>query len=256
METNLLEHEILDWYITAGVDEIIGEVELDYYKINQVEKLFVTKKNNELDDGYKKDVKSLDKNIIDVDKQIEKITSLEDLNEFIKTFEGCSLKKTAKNTVLGDGNPNSDILIIAQSPGADEDRTGEILAGRDGDLLDKILKTINISRQDCYVSNIIPWRAPGNRKPTEKEIQTCLPFIKKTIELIKPNMIILLGVGTYNALTGEQTTISKIRGSFKIYQEQDKKIKMITTFHPSYLLQSPLQKAKAWKDFLKVLANI
>ena len=183
--------------------------------------------------------------------------TLEQLAKEIENFEGCSLKLTAKNTVFGVGNENSRIMLIGEAPGADEDRQGVPFVGRCGKLLDLSLQAMGLKREDCFITNILPWRPPGNRNPTDAEVALCVPFVKKQIDLINPDCIIILGAVAANAVMESNDPISKIRGRWIGYvSESGKNINVMPTFHPSYLLRNPLAKAKFWSDMLKVKSKL
>ncbi len=186
---------------------------------------------------------------------LDHIKSLSDLLNELKSFEGCYIKKTATNTVFNDGNENAKIMIIGDVPGKEEDKQGIPFLGEAGILLDKMLGSIGLSRKDdCYLTNMIPWRPPGNRSPSASEIVMCLPFLKKHIEIINPDFIVFLGVETQKALLDNNLPISKARGNWVDYsiEKNGKKVKTITTYHPSFLIKSPAQKKYAWIDLLNI----
>jgi len=177
--------------------------------------------------------------------------TLPDLNKAIKGFDGCSLKKTAANTVFSDGNPDSQIMVIGEAPGVDEDRQGKPFAGDSGQLLDRMLKAIDLDRStDFYVTNILPWRPPGNRKPTTEEITICMPFLTRHIELFNPKLIILLGGVAANSLLKSALGITRLRGKWIDYDLSGKSIPVRPLFHPDYLLKQPKAKGDTWRDLL------
>ncbi|MDA7704982.1 uracil-DNA glycosylase [Rickettsiales bacterium] len=180
--------------------------------------------------------------------------NIEELKDIITNFEGCSLKKMATNTVFADGNPNSEIMVIGEAPANDEDLQGIPFCGDSGQLLNAMFQAINIAREDLYISNILFWRPPGNRRPTKDEIEICRPFVEKHIALIKPKLIILMGASAMIQMTDTKKTITQLRGKFleynNCYLEQD--IQIITMFHPSYLIRQPIKKKLAWKDLLNI----
>lgn len=183
----------------------------------------------------------------------EQASSLEQLQEIVEKFEGCALKFNAKNTVFGAGNEQAKVMIIGEAPGADEDRIGKPFVGRSGHLLEKMLNAIGLKREEVYITNVLPWRPPGNRTPTDGEVAVCLPFLKKQIDIIKPQIILLLGGSAANALLDNNEPISKLRGRWLEYVGLDKnKIAALASFHPAFLLRNSAQKAKAWVDFLRV----
>ena len=181
--------------------------------------------------------------------------NLEQLKEALQNFDGCALKKTAKNTVFGQGNPNAEVMIIGEAPGADEDRLGLPFVGASGQLLDKMMLAVGLSRQtNAYISNIIPWRPPGNRNPSNVEIALCMPFIQRHIELVTPKIIITLGSISFTSLINTTETISKARGIWHQYQTPNLSapILLMPVFHPAFLLRTPAQKKNAWRDFLNI----
>lgn len=177
------------------------------------------------------------------------VGSLEELEALLAGFDGCPLKFTAKNLVFADGNPASKLMFIGEAPGADEDRIGKPFMGRSGKLLDRMMAAIGLDRSTAYVTNIVPWRPPGNRNPTPQEVSICKPFIERQIELANPDLIVCLGSPATQAITGTKDGILKARGRFYPYRNADREIRVLATLHPAYLLRQPLQKRLAWRDF-------
>lgn len=183
----------------------------------------------------------------------DKAQTLDDLRAMMESFDGCSLRFSANSTVFGYGNPQAEVLIVGEAPGADEDRLGEPFVGRSGQLLTKMLTSVGIKREDCYIANILPWRPPGNRTPTSDEVAVCLPFLKKQIELVKPKIIFILGRSAANALLNNAESISGLRGHFIDYTTSNGTvIPTLSSFHPAYLLRTCSQKAKSWSDLLRL----
>ena len=144
-------------------------------------------------------------------------------------------------------------MIIGEAPGADEDRVGEPFVGRSGHLLDKMLQSVAIHREDCFITNVLLWRPPGNRTPTDGEVAVCLPFLQRQIELVKPRVLLLLGGSAANAVLGNAESISGMRGHFMDYTTANGTvIPALASFHPAFLLRSPAQKAKAWSDMMRL----
>ena len=156
--------------------------------------------------------------------------------------------------VFSDGNPKSKIMIVGEAPGANEDEEGLPFVGRAGLLLDKMLAAIDLNREKVYISNIINFRPPDNRRPTDEEIKRYLPFITKHIEIINPKILVLLGSTAMNALIGNEVVISKMRGKWIEKQFGDCKTSVIITFHPAFLMRQPAQKKMAWID-LKMIRD-
>ena len=184
----------------------------------------------------------------------DKVKNLELLKKSIIDLKNCDLKRGAKNIVFCDGNPKSQIMIIGEAPGASEDEEGLPFVGRAGQLLDKMLSAINLDRRKVYISNIINYRPPENRRPTDEEIKRYLPFITNHIEIINPKILILLGSTAMNALIGKEVVISKMRGKWIEKRFGKCVTSVIITFHPAFLMRQPAQKKLAWID-LKMIRD-
>jgi uracil-DNA glycosylase family 4 len=178
--------------------------------------------------------------------------TLDDLRAILERFEGCALRATAKCLVFADGNPQARLMFVGEAPGRDEDIEGLPFVGRSGKLLDLMLKAIGLDRTQVYIANIIPWRPPGNRDPSLHETSICLPFIQRQIELVNPKILVCLGKPSTAALLGVTDGIRRTRGRWLAYRNGDQEIRAMPTFHPAYLLRSPLEKRFAWKDFLAI----
>ena len=180
------------------------------------------------------------------------------INQALETFDACPLQRTASNLCYFDGNPDARIMFIGEAPGRDEDIQGKPFVGRSGQLLDKMLKAIGLDRNSddpataAFITNVIYWRPPGNRKPTEAETLMCLPFVERTIELQAPEVIVCLGATPMQRLTGRTDGILKSRGRWREVEIAGRKIPLMATLHPAYLLRQPAQKRLAWRDFLQV----
>ena len=199
--------------------------------------------NNKSLNRYKKDI---NQNL--TNKSKEKLSKLADLKISINSIRNCELKKNATNLVFSDGNPYAQIMIIGEGPGANEDKEGKPFVGRAGKLLDKMLEAIKLDRKNVYISNVVNFRPPMNRKPTDVEIKRYLPFLVKHIELIKPKILLLLGSTALNALMGDEVVISKARGKWVNKKIGNVKPEIIASFHPAFLMRQPDQKKYAWED--------
>ena len=179
---------------------------------------------------------------------------LDELRDILAAFEGCALKETATNLVFGEGNPAAPVMFIGEAPGRDEDRLGRPFVGVSGQLLDLMLSHVDLDRTTAYITNILPWRPPGNRQPTTTEVAACLPFIQRHIELIGPRVLVLLGGTATKTLLNRHEGITRIRGRWIDYHPPGaaRPIPAMTTYHPAFLLRQPLQKREAWRDFLTV----
>ncbi len=175
---------------------------------------------------------------------------LDELRTLLDGFEGCGLRATATQLVFADGNPKSRVMFVGEAPGHDEDVTGRPFVGRSGKLLDQMLTAIGLDREHAYIANIVPWRPPGNRTPTPQETAICLPFIHRQIELANPDILVCLGQPATQTLLGTKEGITRTRGRWFKFDTGSREIRALATFHPAFLLRSPLQKRFAWRDFL------
>ncbi len=195
--------------------------------------------NNKAINRYKKDTFEISG---------DKAEKLEKLKKSISGIKNCELKKNATNIVFADGNPKSKIMFIGEGPGSNEDQEGLPFVGRAGELLDKMLASINLDRKNVYITNVVNFRPPENRRPTEEEITKYLPYLKKHIEIINPKILVLLGSTALNALIGNEIVISKARGKWMEKQFGKCKTSVIVTFHPAFLMRQPAQKKMTWVD--------
>ena len=170
--------------------------------------------------------------------------NLEALNKLICNCTKCDLHKGRNKFVFGVGNPNSDVLLIGEGPGAEEDKQGEPFVGRAGQLLNDILKAIKFTRQEVYIANVVKCRPPGNRTPLPEEMESCMPYLSKQIELIKPKLILCLGLVAAGALLKKKDSLGKMRG--KIFEFNN--VKVMVTYHPAALLRNPNFKRDCWED--------
>ena len=187
----------------------------------------------------KKDLKNETKNLTQ---------QLNNLERSISEIKNCSLKNYATKMVFSDGNPNSKIMIVGEGPGANEDKEGLPFVGRAGQLLDKMLKSIDLDRENVYITNVVNYRPPENRKPTDEEINRYLPFLEKHINIIKPKILLLLVSNALNEILGNEVVISKARGKWHEKKIDKTVISTIASFHPAFLMRQPEQKKLAWID--------
>ena len=184
--------------------------------------------------------------------------SLADIEAALEAFEACPLRKTATRLCYADGNPAARVMLVGEAPGRDEDIQGKPFVGKSGQLLDRMLAAVGLSRQSedresaVFITNAIFWRPPGNRTPTEAETQMCLPFLLRTIEIQKPDVIVCLGATPAHRLTGRSEGILKMRGKWVTANVSGRNIPLLPTLHPAYLLRQPNQKRLAWRDLLSL----
>jgi DNA polymerase len=183
-------------------------------------------------------------------------TSLTALAEALTRFDGCTLKQTAMNLVFADGNPHCRVMLVGEAPGEDEDRQGRPFVGASGRLLDRMLAAIGLDRGQVYISNILPWRPPGNRNPTPAEIALCVPFIERHIALVDPP--VLVGAVAAKTLLDRADGITRLRGQWFDFRlaGTDRSIPTTATYHPAYLLRSPIHKRETWRDFLSIKSRL
>jgi DNA polymerase len=253
--------KISQWYLNVGVDEVVADIPLnklnrDLKKIGLSKSLTPKQKMNEkINPPLTKKPNTPKQLFHEAHAIASSAQSLEELENALKNFEGCPLKKMATNKVFGDGNPQAEVMLIGEAPGADEDRLGRPFVGKSGQLLDKMFAVIGLSREkNFYITNIIPWRPPGNRQPTASETASCLPFIERHIELVNPKYLIMVGGTATKSLLRRTDGIMRLRGKWTNFQTErmSAPIKAMPIFHPAYLLRSPAQKRKVWHDLLQI----
>ncbi|MBQ8482080.1 MAG: uracil-DNA glycosylase [Alphaproteobacteria bacterium] len=247
--------EILNWYKLSGIDTIAADE--PYNALQQTipaeNKPEVSVNSSPVRPATTLLAQESNSACLNAKEKCAQASTLDELKNILEKFEGCSLKFSANSTVFGDGNAHARVMLIGEAPGADEDRMGKPFVGRSGQLLEKMLASIGLNRRDCYISNILPWRPPGNRTPTDGEIAVCLPFLLRQIELVEPKVIFLLGASAANAILGNNESISSMRGKLMELQlNNGKKTAAFASFHPAYLLRSSAQKAKSWNDLLRL----
>jgi uracil-DNA glycosylase len=191
---------------------------------------------------------SPDEAVQDARQRAGQAQTLDELRSLLEEFNGCQLKHTANRLVFADGNPQANVMLVGEAPGAEEDRAGLPFVGRSGQLLDRMLGTIGLDRTSVYIANIVPWRPPGNRTPTPQETAMCLPFLRRQIELCNPDILVCLGGPSSQTLLQQRDGILKLRGNWFDFQCGDRSIKALPTLHPAYLLRQPLAKRQAWRD--------
>jgi len=247
--------EILTWYHCAGVDEAVSDHSTDFF--NKKEEVAPTAKVEKTTPtaphtAPPPSVLTAGEAANDARALAQSCNTLEDLKATLAQFNGCGLKATATNLVFADGASDTRIMFIGEAPGRDEDIQGIPFVGRSGQLLDKMLQAIGLNRKEVYITNVIPWRPPGNRKPSPHETAVCRPFIDRQIELVGPEIIVFLGGVAANEMLGTTTGITRLRGKWARCTVADKDYTALPTLHPAYLLRQPGLKRLAWHDFLMI----
>ena len=185
--------------------------------------------------------------LFDVKDDWEKASSLQELDNLINKCTKCPLHKSRTNFVFGVGSPNAKVMVVGEGPGAEEDAQGEPFVGRAGKLLNDILKAINFKREEVYIANVVKSRPPGNRTPTAEEMEACVPYLKKQIDLIKPKLILCLGLTAAQGLLKKRESLTSLRGQLFEYRGA----KVMVTYHPAALLRNPNWKKPCWEDMKK-----
>lgn len=178
----------------------------------------------------------------------------EELQARVVSCTACPLYKTRTNSVFGVGNQHADLLIIGEAPGANEDKQGEPFVGRGGRLLNSILQSIGLSREQVYIANILKSRPPNNRDPLPEEVAACTPYLQRQIALLQPKLILAVGRIAAHFLLGTDEAMSRLRG--REFHYGDSHIPLFITYHPAYLLRAPREKRKAWQDMLLVQKHL
>lgn len=256
----------LEWYADSGVDEAVFDAVNDRTiapKVTVQQTLLASNMSKQTPEPVQPAFLGKSDAYEEALKLAQTAKTLDGLQKAIQEFDGIALKKTATNMVFADGNPNAKIMLVGEAPGADEDRLGKPFVGVSGQLLDKILKCISLDRtsdkaeESVYISNILNWRPPGNRTPSPAEVEVSLPFIERHIQLIKPEILILCGGVAAKGLLNSSSSISRLRKSWHDYKPQTESVgdfscPAIATYHPSYLLRTPVQKKAVWADMLMI----
>jgi uracil-DNA glycosylase family 4 len=253
--------DLLDFYREAGVDALVGEHPVDRFAGAPfaAAPARAPQPASPLRDLETKGraappaaPPAPDEAAVSAREAVKSAKTLEELRTILDKFDGCALKATATQLVFADGNPKARVMFVGEAPGRDEDIEGLPFVGRSGKLLDRMLAAIGLDRTSVYIANIVPWRPPGNRTPTPQESQICLPFILRQIELVDPDILICLGKPSMQTLLSSNEPISKTRGRWFTFDTGKREIRAMPTFHPAFLLRSPLQKRFAWRDFLAI----
>ncbi|MGB7256711.1 MAG: uracil-DNA glycosylase [Pseudolabrys sp.] len=257
---NSAARDLLDFYAEAGVDALLGEQPVDRFANDApppAPRPVRAQAPAALPLGL--DTRAMpvapaapDTAAMAAREAAKSAGTLDELRAILEKFDGCALKATASRLVFADGNPQSRLMFVGEAPGRDEDIEGLPFVGRSGKLLDRMLTAIGLDRTRVYIANIVPWRPPGNRTPTPQESQICLPFILRQIELANPDILVCLGGPSAQTLLGIREGITKTRGRWFTFNTGKRDIRAMPTFHPAFLLRSPLQKRFAWRDFLAI----
>lgn len=252
---------LLQWYVAMGVDAAIDADPHDRFAaVEAAASAIVARRSDQRDApppavaiaprAFDGQPASADALIRHAEAVAAGATTLEALRQAWEGFEGCALSATASRMIFAGGRAGAALMVIGAAPGSDDERQGEAFAGTQGRLLDGMLRAIGLSREAAYLTNVIPWRPPGNRPPTPLEASLCLPFTRRHIALAEPAFILCLGERAAQLLLDTRETLAKLRGRWHSFEGERKTVKLTVTFSPDYLLSQPLQKRRAWVDLL------
>ncbi len=252
--------DLLDFYLEAGADALVGEQPVDRFAPEPAAPPVRAPQPVSLPPGLETKGRAAplaapqapDEAAMAAREAAKNAKTFDELRAILEKFDGCALKVTTTQLVFADGNPQARVMFVGEAPGRDEDIEGLPFVGRSGKLLDRMLAAIGLDRSSVYIANIVPWRPPGNRTPTPQESAICLPFIRRQIELVDPDILVCLGGPSAQTLLGIKEGITKMRGRWFTFNTGKREIRAMPTFHPAFLLRSPLQKRFAWRDFLAI----
>lgn len=246
---------VLDWYRAAGVDLAVGEDPIDRF----AQPAPTPSPAQALRQAAAAPAQlpppataAITGDPSEARKLAASAQSLDELQKILEAYDGCSLKFRATQLVFADGNPEAKIMLIGEAPGAEEDRQGKPFVGRSGQLLDRMLGAIGLDRTKVFIVNTVPWRPPGNRTPTPEEMELCLPFLHRQVELVAPKLVLTLGGPAMQTVFKTTAGIIKMRGRWQDVSIGTHDVPALPTLHPAYLLRNPAAKQQAWADLLSL----
>ena len=278
-QNNKILAATLEWYHMAGVEVIISDQPTDWFEISKQPPKAPIARPQRSNAGIRatppaarrtkaparkqahadqsQAAHNTTQAVMDAKAIAAKASNLAELKDALAAFDGCSLKKMAKNLCFADGNPQSSIMLVGEAPGRDEDLAGVPFVGRAGQLLDKMLFAADLSRsKDVWITNSVYWRPPGNRTPTQAETEICRPFLERQIALIQPKIIVALGGAAAKHLLQTTSGIMRLRGKWHEIEIAGAKYQLLPTLHPAFLLRTPAAKKLAWQDLLTIREKI
>jgi len=248
---------VLDWYRAAGVDMAVGEEPVDRFAQKPPAPAAIAARAAAPQAApVPQPSGPVGGDPSEARQLAASAASLDELQGILNDYNGCGLKFRATQLVFADGNPTAKIMLIGEAPGAEEDRQGKPFVGRSGQLLDRMLAAIGLDRTRVYIANTVPWRPPGNRTPTPEEMELCLPFLKRQVELVAPKLVMTLGGPAMQTVFKSTNGIIKMRGKWQNITIGSHTVDALPTLHPAYLLRNPPAKQQAWRDLLSMKAKI
>jgi uracil-DNA glycosylase family 4 len=249
--------DLIAWYEAMGADEAIGDSPVDRFATGAIPAKTSAKSPASPAKSRATSAKSrAGAESAAIPASLEAAAPLAELEALLAQFEGCALKRSAKSLCFARGSASARIMLIGEAPGRDEDLQGKPFVGRAGQLLDRMLAAIGLAEEHVYITNTIYWRPPGNRTPTPQEIEACAPFLARQIDLLSPDVMVLLGGAAAKSILGVSEGIMRLRGKWKLYRSGDREIPTLATLHPAYLLRKPEEKRYAWRDLLMLKARL
>ena len=249
---------MLDWYRAAGVDVAVGEEPVDRFAQRPPVRAAmvppVAAASGER--AIAPPAPALGGDPSEARALAGSAETLDQLQAILGAYDGCGLKLRATQLVFADGNPEAEIMLIGEAPGAEEDRQGKPFVGKSGQLLDRMLAAIGLDRTKVYIANTVPWRPPGNRTPTPEEMALCLPFLHRQVELVAPKVVMTLGGPAMQTVFSTTAGIIKMRGKWSNVSIGRHEVEAMPTLHPAYLLRNPAAKQQAWRDLLSLRMRI
>jgi len=246
---------VLDWYRAAGVDIAVGEEPVDRFAQRTPQRVTTPPPvgvSQQVPERPAAEAPMLGGDPSEARSLAGSARSLDELQAILGRYDGCGLKLRATQLVFADGNPEAEIMLIGEAPGAEEDRQGKPFVGKSGQLLDRMLGAIGLDRSKVYIANTVPWRPPGNRTPTPEEMALCLPFLHRQVELVAPRLVMTLGGPAMQTVFSTTNGIIKMRGKWSSVSIGNHTTDAIPTLHPAYLLRNPAAKQQAWRDMLSL----
>ena len=243
---------VLEWYRAAGVDVAVGEEPVDRFAQRPPARVTPPAAVASAVAERPAPMLPLGGDPGEARELAARAQSLDELEAILGSYDGCGLKLRATQLVFADGNPQAQIMLIGEAPGAEEDRQGKPFVGKSGQLLDRMLAAIGLDRTKVYIANTVPWRPPGNRAPTPEEIALCLPFLHRQVELVAPKLVMTLGGPALQTVFQTSNGIIKMRGKWSEVSIGNHKVDAMPTLHPAYLLRNPPAKQQAWRDLLSL----
>ncbi|MFP4539283.1 MAG: uracil-DNA glycosylase family protein [Dichotomicrobium sp.] len=245
---------VLAWYQAMGVDEAVADAPLDWAaaRFEASAPAEPTGTRSAKSPSAPRGAPPAQRQETAAGGDLAHIETLDALRAEVAAFEGCGLKRTAKSLCFARGSPEARLMLIGEAPGRDEDLQGLPFVGRAGQLLDRMLRAISLDPEEVYITNTVYWRPPGNRNPSPQEVEACWPFLTRQVELVAPEIMVLLGGAAAKQMLQTSEGIMRLRGKWRDIAVGGHACRAIATLHPAYLLRNPLGKRLAWRDLLAI----